>query len=94
MICDFGGFTRRGLLTDLERPAEILWGHIADRGRDRRGDVVDNKTIDLPAVRECEAERFSLTTGDTNDPKCLGFHSVKPRKVRGRRNSPERRAVL
>ena len=56
--------------------------------------VVDNKTIDLPVVRECEAKRISLTAGDTNDPKCLGFHSVKPRKVRGRRNSPERRAVL
>ena len=32
--------------------------------------------------------------GDTNDPKCLGFHSVKPRKVRGRSTSPEGRAVL
>ena len=29
-----------------------------------------------------------------NDPKCLGFHSVKPRKVRGRSTSPEGRAVL
>ena len=32
--------------------------------------------------------------GDTNDPKCLGFHSVKPRKVRGRSTSPEGRTVL
>ena len=31
MIRDFGSFTRRGLLADLERPAEIWWGHIADR---------------------------------------------------------------
>ena len=31
---------------------------------------------------------------DTNDTKCLGFHSVKPRKVRGRSTSPEGRAVL
>ncbi len=32
--------------------------------------------------------------GDTNDPKCLGFHSMKPRKVRGGSNCPEGRAVL
>ena len=32
--------------------------------------------------------------GDANDPKCLGFHSVKPRKVGGRSTSPEGRAVL
>ena len=32
--------------------------------------------------------------GDTNDLKCLGFHSVKPRKVRGRSTNPEERAVL
>ena len=32
--------------------------------------------------------------GDTNDPKCLGFHSAKPRKVRGGSTSPEGRAVL
>ena len=39
--------------------------------------------------------------GDANDPKCHGFHSVKPRKVGGRRGgeqgsstSPEGRAVL
>ena len=33
MICDFGSFTRRGLLVDLEHPAEILGGrrHITDR---------------------------------------------------------------
>ena len=31
MIRDFGSFTRRGLLADLEHPAEIWWGHIADR---------------------------------------------------------------
>ena len=32
--------------------------------------------------------------GDTNDPKCLGFHKMKPRKVRGKSTSPEGRAVL
>ena len=32
--------------------------------------------------------------GDTNDPKCLGFRSVKPREVRGRSTSPEGTAVL
>ena len=35
-------------------------------------------------VRECETERLSLIVGDTNDPTCLGFHSVNPGKVRGR----------
>ena len=68
--------------------------------RQSRGDetgeetVEDRKTTDLPAVRECEAQRLSLIAGDTNDPKCLGFHSVKPRKVRGRSTSQEGRAVL
>ena len=32
--------------------------------------------------------------GDTNDPKCLGFHSVKLRKVRGGSTSPKGREVL
>ena len=32
--------------------------------------------------------------GVTNDPKCLSFHSMKPRKVIGRSTSPEGRAVL
>ena len=32
--------------------------------------------------------------GDTNDPKCLGFHSIKPRKVGSRSTIPEGRAVL
>ena len=40
VIRDFGSFTRRGLLADLERPAEIWWGQIAERagGRGWRGD--------------------------------------------------------
>ena len=32
--------------------------------------------------------------GDTNDPKCLGFHSLKLSKVRGRSTTTEGRAVL
>ena len=32
--------------------------------------------------------------GDTDDLKYLGFHSMKPRKVRGSSSSPEGRAVL
>ena len=32
--------------------------------------------------------------GDTNNPNFLGFHSVKPRKVRDGSTSPEGRAVL
>ena len=96
MIRDFGSFTRRGLLSDLERPAEIWWGHIANTAGGKTGEetVEDRKTTDLPAMREREAHRLSLTVRDTNDPKCLGFHSVKPRKVRGRSTSPEGRAVL
>ena len=52
--------------------------------------VEDRKTTDLPAVREWEAQKLSLIVGDTNDPKCLGFHSMKLRKVRGRSTSPRR----
>ena len=48
MIRDFGSFTRRGLLADLERPAKIWWGQIADREET----VEDRKTTDLSAVRE------------------------------------------
>ena len=56
--------------------------------------VADRKTTGLPAVRESERHKDSLTVGDTNDPKYLGFHSVKPRKVRGRSISQEGTAVL
>ena len=63
-------------------------------GEAREETVEDRKTIDLPAVRERETQRLSLIAGDTNDPKCLGFHSVKLRRVRGGNTSPERRAVL
>ena len=96
MIIDFGRFTRKGLLADHERPAEIWGGQIADRARGEAGEetIEDRKTTDLPAVREWKTQRFSLITRDTNDPKCLGFHSVKPRKVGGRSTSPEGRAVL
>ena len=38
--------------------------------------------------------KLSLIAGDANDLKCLGFYSVKPRKVGGRSTSPEGRAVL
>ena len=89
MIRDFGSFTRRGLLADLERPAEI-WegGHITDKagegGETGEETVEDRKTTDLPAE----------TRGRKKDPKCLGFHSVKPGKVRGGSTSPKGRAVL
>ena len=46
MILDFGSFTRRELLADLERPAEIWWGQIADRGGGwggQRGDAGKQK---------------------------------------------------
>ena len=55
MILDFGSFTRRGLLVDLERPAEIWRGtyHRESRGRKTGEEMVeDRKTTDLPAVRE------------------------------------------
>ena len=47
--------TRRGLLADLECPAEIWWGQITDTagGSETRDEMVeDKKTTDLPAVRE------------------------------------------
>ena len=43
------------LLADLDRPAEIWWGQIADRaggGATGEETVEDRKTTDLPAVRE------------------------------------------
>ena len=58
MILDFGSFTRRGLLADLERPAEMWCGQITERawggGGGKTGEemVEDRKTTDLPAVRE------------------------------------------
>ena len=78
-------------MADLERPAEICGGHISDTaGGFETGEetVEDRKTTDLPAVREWEAQRLGLIVEDANDPKCLGFHSVKPRKVGGRSTSP------
>ena len=71
-----------------------------DKSQAEQGDetgeetVQDRKTTELCVVRECETQRLSLIAGDTNDPKCLGFDSVKPRKVGGRSTSPEGRAVL
>ena len=55
MIHDFGSFTRRGLLADLERPVEMWWGQIAERaGGGKAGEetVEDRKTTDQPAVIE------------------------------------------
>ena len=71
MIRDFGSFTRRGLLADLECPAEI-WvrvGHITDRavgGKDWGGDSRRQKTTNLPAVRERDTQSLSVVAGDTN----------------------------
>ena len=55
MIRDFGSFTRRGLLADLERPVEMWWGQIGEReqgGKAGEETVEDRKTTDLPAVRD------------------------------------------
>ena len=68
--------------------------HRQSRGGETREEIVDDiKTTNLP-VGESERPKDSLITGDTNDPKCLGSHSVKPRMVRGGSTSPERRAIL
>ena len=57
MILDVGSFTRRGLLADLERPAEIWWGgggylKLSRECGAGEETVEDRKTTDLPAVRE------------------------------------------
>ena len=54
MIRDFGSFTRRGLLADLERPAEMWWGQIVDIAGGETGEetVEERKPTDFPAVRE------------------------------------------
>ena len=55
MILDFGSFTRRGLLANLEHPAEIWGTHIVyrvgGRGEAREEAVEERKTTDLPVVR-------------------------------------------
>ena len=54
MIVDFGSFTRRGLLADIERPAEKR-GNISQTEQEGEAGeemVEDRKTTDLPAVRE------------------------------------------
>ena len=63
------------------------------RGETAEEMVEDRKTTDLPVVR-VRGLKTQPHAGDTNHPKCLGFHSVKPRKVRGRSTSPEGRPVL
>ena len=77
MILDFGNFTRRGFLVDLECSEEIYGG----QGREgKAGEEMeeDRKTTDLPVVRECETQRISfIAGGNTYDLKCLSFHSVK-----------------
>ena len=54
MICDFGRFARKGLLVDLECPAEMWWGQIAERAGSETGEetVEDRKNTDQPAVIE------------------------------------------
>ena len=54
MILDFGSFTRRRFLGDLERPLEILGRQITDRAGGEAGEetVDDRKTTDLPVVIE------------------------------------------
>ena len=55
MIQDFGSFTRRGLLADLERHAEMWWGsnRRESRGCEAGEEMVeDRKTTDQPAVIE------------------------------------------
>ena len=39
MILDFGSYTKRGVLADLEHPAEIWVGQIADRAGGGAGGV-------------------------------------------------------
>ena len=52
--------------------------HTEHGGRGRRGDG-RRQTDYQPA--SCERVTQSLIAGDTNDLKCLGFHSVKAREV-------------
>ena len=65
MILDFGSFTRRGLLADLEHTVEIWvvtylrqsrWGKATEEM------VEDRKTIDLPLVRESESPKDSASS--------------------------------
>ena len=54
MILDFGSFPRRGLLADLEYPAEIWGGTYLRQSRgSKAGEELaeDRKATDLPEVR-------------------------------------------
>ena len=51
MIRDFGSFTRRGMLADLERPAEMWWNLSRECGAGEET-VEDRKTTNLSAVRK------------------------------------------
>ena len=66
---------------------------ISQEAQGRRGDCRRQKDH-RPACGESETQRLSLIAGVPNDPNCLGFHSVNPRKVRGGSTSPEGRTVL
>ena len=50
MILDFGTFTRRGLLADLEHPAEIFGGQ--SRGCKAREESVEDRKTTGPACDE------------------------------------------
>ena len=41
----------------------------------------------IPKAGKMRNERVKVSRGDANDLKCLGFHSVKLRKVEGRSTS-------
>uniref|UniRef100_A0A8C4X1H3 SHSP domain-containing protein n=1 Tax=Eptatretus burgeri TaxID=7764 RepID=A0A8C4X1H3_EPTBU len=61
---DFGSFTRRVLLADLEHPVEILWRHITHRaGGGKEGFVADAGSyyVTIP-VRSFRPEDIVVTT--------------------------------
>jgi len=45
VIRDFGSFTRRGLLADLERPAEMWWAKLQrEQGGEAGEETVEDRT--------------------------------------------------
>ena len=58
MIRDFGSFSRRALLADLEHPAEIWWGH---NHRQSKG----GETGEEPLQASLAKSRSRTSAGDT-----------------------------
>ena len=71
MILDFGNFTRRRLLADLERLAEIWAGQIADRAVGVKPERRRKKTEKPLTCLRLESERLKDSASSQEIPMIL-----------------------